>query len=273
MPSEGNNKIILLFSIPLTIFVIVVSYAGLFIPATYTNETANWQAQALAQDLFDLLLVAPLLLITSWFAHRGNRIALLLWAGTIVYIIYTFVLFCFAVHFNFLFIIYCLTLGLSFYAFLYFLFSQNKEHFTNWTTDKLPVKTVGYYFIILVVMFYFLWLSEIIPAILNNTIPTSITEAGQITNPVHVLDLAVLLPGLIYISLNLLKRKSWAILLAPVVLIFFILMTIAIGTMVVVLNMKGFESDLSVAVFMILLAIFSLILLIWYLRSLKRNSV
>jgi len=38
---------------------------GLFIPDTYAKETANWQAQALAQDIFDLFLITPLLLI--WF--------------------------------------------------------------------------------------------------------------------------------------------------------------------------------------------------------------
>jgi hypothetical protein len=158
---------------------------------------------------------------------------------------------------------------LSFYAFLYFLFSHPKASFTDWITEKSPVKTVGYYFILLAVLFYFLWLSEIIPAILNKSIPTSITEAGQITNPVHVLDLSVLLPGLIFIAKNLLRRKPWGILLTPVVLTFLVLMNLAIGIMVVVLNIKGFESDLSVAIIMSILALFSLFLLVWFLKRLN----
>jgi len=252
--------------------VIIISYAGLFIPETYAKETTNWQAQALAQDLFDLFLVTPLLLITAWLAYKKSQIALWLWAGTVAYLIYTLVLYSFAVHFDYLFIIYCLALGLSFYAFLYFMFSQSKEHLTDWITDKSPVKTVGYFFILLAVLFYFLWLSEIIPAILNGRTPASITEAGQITNPVHVLDLSVLLPGLIFIAINLLNRKPWGIFLTPVVLTFLILMTIAIGTMVIVLNMKGLESDISAAMIMGILALFSLFLLVWFIKTIKLKN-
>lgn len=273
MTIDTTNRIVLIFSLPLAVFVIIVSYAGLFIPDTYAKETTNWQAQALAQDLFDLILVAPLLLISAWLAYRRNRIALLLWAGTIVYIIYTFVLFCFAVHFNFLFLIYCLTLGLSFYAFLFFLFSQTKVLNTDLTNVKIPNKTIGYYFIVLAALFYLMWLSEIIPAILNNTIPATITAAGQITNPVHVLDLAVVLPGLIYLAIQLLKKKPFAILLTPVVLAFIVLMDIAIGVMVIVMNMKGLGTDLAVAVVMGFLALFSIVLLIWFLIRIKINSV
>jgi hypothetical protein len=273
MTLDGQQKIVLAFSVPLALFVIIVSYAGLFIPDTYAKETANWQAQALAQDLFDLFVVIPLLLITSWFAYKSNRIALLLWSGIVVYLIYTFVLFCFAVHFNYLFIIYCLTLGLSFYAFLYFLFSQLKEPVVNWYTENVPVKTVGYFFIALSGIFYLLWFSEIIPAILNNTTPKTITDAGLITNPVHVLDLSVLLPGLIFIAVLLLKKKPLGLLLAPVVLTFTVLMDIAIGTMVFVMNMEGIETDFSGTIVMAIMALFSLILLIWYLKSMKVNNI
>jgi hypothetical protein len=242
-------------------------------PDTYARETANWKAQALAQDFFDLFLVTPLLIITSWLAYKNNRIALLLWAGTIVYIIYTFVLFCFAVHFNFLFLIYCLSLGLSFYAFLYFLFSQLEESIIDGFYGKMPIKTVGYFLIAMAVLFYALWLSEIVPANINNTTPKTITETGLITNPVHVLDLSVFLPGLIFVAINLLKKKPWGLVLTPVTLTFMTLMVIAISTMIVVMKMKGIAPDLSGAYIMGVLALFSLILLIWYLVSFREEKI
>ena len=273
MTSDSHNKIILLFSVPLIIFIIIISYAGLFIPDTYAKETANWQAQAFGQDILDLYLITPLLLITSWFAYKRNRTGLLLWAGIIVYLIYTFVLFAFAVHFNNLFIVYCLTLGLSIYAFMYFLFSQFTKPITNWYNEKIPIKSVASFFIILAGLFYILWLSEIIPANLNNTIPKSITDAGLITNPVHVLDLAVLLPGLIFIAISLLKKKLLGILLAPVILTFAVLMDMTIGLMVIVMNMMGMETDPSLAVIMCLLALLTLGLLIWFLKSLIIKNI
>ena len=168
----------------------------------------------------------------------------------------------------YLFIIYCLTLGLAFYAFLYFLFSQFNKPIASWFTDKIPVKTIGIYLIILAGLFYLLWLSEIIPANLSNTTPSTITESGLIINPVHVLDLSVVLPGLMIVAILLLKRKPLGLLLVPAALTFGILMDITIGSLVIVMNIKGMETDLSLAVIMGCMALFTLGLLIWYLKCL-----
>lgn len=256
-------------------FVTIVSYAGLFFSGTYAKETANWQAQAFGQDIIDLFLITPLLLITSWLAYKNSRAALLLWSGVLVYLIYTFVLFCFSVHFNYLFIVYCLTLGLAFYAFLYFLFSQFNKPIASWFTEKMPVKTIGIYLILLAGLFYFLWLSEIITATLSNTTPSTITAAGLITNPVHALDLSVVLPGLMIVAILFLKRKPSGLLLVPAALTFGILMDITIGSLVIVMNLKGMETDISLAVIMGTFALFTLGLLIWFFKGLhlKKTGV
>lgn len=259
----------MLFSLPLAVFVIIVSYAGLFIPETYAKETPNWQAQAFGQDIINLFLITPLLLITSWFAYKKSRVALLVWSGLLVYLIYTFVLFCFAVHFNYLFIIYCFTLGFAFYAFLCFLFSQINKPITSWYSEKIPAKTIGIYLIIVAGLFYLLWLSEILPAILSDTTPSTIIETGLITNPVHALDLSVTLPGLMIVAILLLKRKSLGLLLVPAALTFCILMEITIGSLVIVMNIRGLEISFSLAGIMGCIALITLVLLILFLRSLK----
>lgn len=273
MTSDNQNKIILLLSLPIAILATIVSYAGLFIPDTYTKETANWTAQAVAQDIIDLFLIIPFLLITSWLAFKKSRIALLLWSGVLIYLIYTFVIYCFAVHFNQLFIVYCLVLGLSFYAFLYFFLSQIKEPIDSWFSYTVPVKTVGIYLMILSGLFYLLWLSEIIPAIFINTTPATIIETGLVTNPVHALDLSVVLPGFMIVGILLLKKNPMGLLLAPAVLTFCILMDITIGTLMIVMNMKGIETDLSLTVIMGLLAMITLILLVWFLRSVQLKKI
>ncbi|MCK4559888.1 MAG: hypothetical protein KAV45_08905 [Calditrichia bacterium] len=273
MTSDNQNKIILLLSLPIAILATIVSYAGLFIPDTYAKETANWAAQAVAQDIIDLFLIIPFLLITSWLAFKKSRIALLLWSGVLIYLIYTFVIYCFAVHFNQLFIVYCLVLGLSFYAFLYFFLSQIKEPIDSWFSDTVPVKTVGIYLMILSGLFYLLWLSEIIPAIFSNTTPATIIETGLVTNPVHALDLSVVLPGFMIVGILLLKKNPKGLLLAPAVLTFCILMDITIGTLMIVMDIRGIETDLSLTVIMVLLALFTLGLLIWFLKSLQLKRI
>jgi hypothetical protein len=273
MAADKQSNIFLLFSILLALFIVIVSYAGLFIPDTYINETANWRAQALGQDMIDLFLIVPLLLVTSWLAYKNNRIAQLLWSGILIYIIYTFVLFSFAVHFNYLFIIYCITLGLAFYTFLYFLILQVKKPISNLIVEKIPVKTIGFYLIILSACFYFLWLSEILSAIVNKTIPATITEAGLITNPVHVLDLSVLLPGLIIIAILLLKRSPLGILLVPAALTFCLLMDITIAVLIMVTSSEGIYSVFLFIILMGILALISSVLLIWYLKSFQQKKV
>jgi hypothetical protein len=273
MISNRSTTFILYFTLPLVMLVIIVSYAGLFNPDTYKKESPNWQAQALGQDIIDLFLITPFLLITGVLAYKKNRVALLLWSGILLYLIYTFVLYCFAVHFNYLFIFYCLTLGLAFYAFLYFLLSQINEPVVSWFTKKVPVKAAGIYLIVLSGLFYLLWLSEIIPSLINNTTPATIVETGLITNPVHALDLSVVLPGLMIIAILLLKRKLLGLLLVPAALTFSILMDITIGLLALIMKMKGMKSDIFMTIMMGMITLFTLFLLIRYLARIRLTKI
>jgi hypothetical protein len=45
----------------------------------------------LAQDIFNLVLLLPILLGSMWLARRGSLIGLLLWPGALFYVLYTYV--------------------------------------------------------------------------------------------------------------------------------------------------------------------------------------
>lgn len=184
-----------------------------------------------------------------------------------MYLTYTFLIYCFAIHFNKLFVVYCLCLGLSFYAFALFLFAIIKEKIKISVENKTLLRFTGIYFIVIAVLFYLLWLSEIIPSILENKIPKSVTEAGLFTNAVHVIDLSVVLPAIFITGILLLKRNTLGFILTPMLLTFFVLMDITIGMLTVIMKMKGLDTELSVAVIMALLALLSLMLLIAFFRN------
>lgn len=264
-----HNRTILFLTLPLVILIIIVSFIGLSTPNFYATETANWQAQCIGQDMIDLFLIVPCLLISSILAFRKNRNAKMIWGGVVLYLTYTFVIYCFDVHFNNLFFVYCICLGLSFYSLVYFLFTLYIERRKDLIESKSVFRFTGFYFIILSIIFYLLWLSEIIPAISQNTIPKSVVEAGLFTNAVHVIDLAVILPAIFIAGFSLLKRKSLGFILTPMLLAFFVLMDITIGILVLIMNAKSLEAELPVSIIMSFLALISLILLIWNLRSLK----
>ena len=190
---------------------------------------------------------------------------MLLWGGVICYLSYTFVIYCFAIHFNRLFVVYCVTLGLSFYSLIYF--------FLQWNQHEVPAKSIiltkiiAVYFLFISTAFYFLWLTGMLSSIINNTTPDYLNEVGLATNPVHVLDLSIFLPALFITSVLLLRKKALGFILAPVLLVFTILMNITIGALQVIMVQRGVASGYSVLIIMTVLAIFSLILLFYYLKN------
>lgn len=263
----------LTLSLLLSAVIVIVSMVGLFVPDFYSLETPNWKAQSLGQDLVDLLLIVPCLLITSFLADRNSHIAASARGGVVLYMTYTFALYCFDVHFNKLFVLYCLGLGLSLYSFVFFLWMNHRENIKSGFEYKPVLRVTGIYFLVIAVLFYLLWLSEIIPSILQNTVPESLAEAGLVTNGVHVLDLAIFLPGIFITGIFLLRKIPAGFLLAPVLLTFFVLMDITIGALAVVMKMKGIESNLLLTAIMAGLALLSQVLLIWYYRSIKTNEI
>ena len=260
---------ILFLSGPLAILTAFVSYAGIFIESTYAKETAIYSAQGIGQDIVNLFIVVPILIIAAFFAYRRSKLGLLIWSGAISYLTYSYTIYCFGLHFNNLFVVYCMILGLSFYSLVYFVISSLKENVSEWFTNKISTKSTGIFLIVIAALFYIIWLSEIIPAILLNITPKSILESGLLINPVHVIDLAICLPALIIAGIALIKKRSIGFLMAPTMLIFCILMAIAIAAMVLVMKSKGLESNLVLFSVFALITFISTVFLIRYLRALK----
>jgi len=259
----------LVLSLALAALVIINSLTALLTPGFYSLETENWQAQTIGQDIVDLFFIAPCLIISSIVAHKNSRRASMFRAGVLLYLTYTYVLYCFDVHFNKLFILYCITLGLSFYAFLFFLLFHLKntldveKHFRN----NSAIRFTGIYFVTVAILFYLLWLAEIIPAVFQNTRPESLVETGLVTNGVQVIDLAVFLPGVFIAGMLLLKKLSAGLVLAPIILSFFILMDVTIAALNVIMNVKQVESNVGVSVIMSFLALTSVLLFIWFFKQ------
>jgi len=264
------NRIAFTLSLVLALLVTVASGAGLLMSwELYAKETADWYAQCIGQDIADLFIALPFLLVSSWLAYHGNRKAHLVHAGVLAYLIYTFTIYCFAVHFNRLFIVYCVTLGLAAYLFGWFVLSQYARRVTISFDKATLAKITGVYLIAIAFMFYVLWLLQVIPANIENIVPKEINDAGLLTNPVHVIDLAICLPG-IFITGILLLRKHWfAYLLAPVILTFFVLMD---STICVLLFIAGWKASEGVNIAMLLLALFSSALLIAWLRGMDSKD-
>lgn len=256
----------LMFSFLLAILVVLSALYGLFSTLPYPYETVNWRAQSLAQDWINLLLIAPALVATSWLAFMRSKRFLSLWAGVIGYLVYTFMIYCFAVHFNVMFPVYTTILGIAFYLLVWFFYLVVAQKVSVRYYEKSSVKVTSWFLIVLGAFFYMLWLVDIIPAVMLDKRSDVLIETGLVTNPVHVLDMAVFLPAMVITGLLLIRRHPVAMVMTPALLFFCVLMDITIGTLVGVMYSQGITPQLTVLYIMIPLLVITAGLLIRYLR-------
>jgi len=244
----------------------VSSSIGLFSKDFYVAETLNWQIQAIGQDMVDLFLVTPVLVLFAFLNMKGKNLALSTCAGILLYIVYTFLIYSFAVHFNSLFIIYCLILGLSFYSCCYIIWITIAQ-IRKAATLSATMKYTAIYFLTVAILFYILWLSQIISPTLQNTVPQDLREIGLFTNPVHVIDLSVCLPGIFLAGIFILKKKPIAFFIAPAILTFMILMDITIGFLAWLMKERGIAKEATMVYVMLALTMFSVFLLVRISRT------
>jgi hypothetical protein len=228
-----------LLSFPLAAVLAVCALGGISVPAVYAREHPYWAAQGLGQDWADLLFAAPLLAVSAYFTLRRSRIFTLVMAGALAYTLYSLVLYAFFMHFGPLFLAYTWALGLAFYAFVILAGDLRADSVREWFTADAPATFAGVVAVVLGCAFYALWLAEILPALASGATLQSAADAGLITNPVQVLDLAAVLPAFIVGGVALVRRKPLGYWLAPAMLGFGIVMDIALIGMDVSIRTTG----------------------------------
>ncbi|MBN1154246.1 hypothetical protein JXB12_04925 [candidate division KSB1 bacterium] len=249
----------------------IVSIFGAFVPETYEREVDSMAAQGVGQDMVNLFLVVPILVISSLYLLKQSKIAAFIHAGTVFYVLYSFVIYSLGIHFNSLFLLYCLTLGLSLYTFILSMYQLTGMNVMNWHDAKIPEKYMGTYLIFIAALFYALWLQEIIPAHLNNMIPKSVSDYNLLVNPVHVMDLSIVLPALVITAILLFKKQRLGYILTPILFVFIVILTIALAGMVLMLKVRGVSEDISLIFIFTILAIISMSFLINFLNKIRKR--
>ena len=257
-----------ILTVLLALSLAIVSIAGAFFPDTYARDSASLGAQGVGQDLVDLLVAVPLLLISFYNAAKGRRVFTLIYGGVLFYILYSFIIYCFGIHFNRFFLLYCLTLSLSLYSFI-LLFSDLKARQVEAWFEEAPVKPVSVYLFLVALIFYVLWLKSIIPALIQNEVPKDVSDYNLLVNPVHVIDLVFALPGLIIGAVYIRKKQALGYLIASFALVFMVLLTLALAAMVLVLVIRGISEDYTVAIVFAALSISSMIFSLMLFRRIK----
>jgi hypothetical protein len=247
------------------------SFRGIYERNSYLEETLDWAGQAVAQDYVNLFLAMPALFIAAYFVYKGSLRAYLIWLGILIYVMYSYFLYAFFIHFGPNFLTYVAILGLSFYgiagSLLDFSWDGFRSHIAGVKTGypRLLLLAIG-------IIFYYLWLSDIFRALESRTLPGDLAETGLIVNPVHVLDMAFILPGAILTGIALGRRNIFGYFFAVPLMIFFALMGIAILAIFRVTAELGISAEAAPAIMMTVIVLLNLALSYGFLRSVKENK-
>jgi hypothetical protein len=196
----------------------IVSLGG--INEIYGEANPALTVQAIAQDVVDLVLVAPLIVISAIAVHRGSVPAYPVWLGALTFTVYNYVIYTFAIHFGPLFLVWLAVLSLGMYALIGGLLAIDSGSVVARASGVGPRRTAGWFLIIVGAAFALLWLMDIVRALRSGVIPPAAADLGLPTNPVHVLDLAFFLPAAIAVGVFLLRRSAAGIVLGPALLLF-----------------------------------------------------
>jgi hypothetical protein len=215
-PTAAVSRFWLLLTIPLVLIGMVTAVLGLVLDDAYRHETADWLIQAQAQDAIDLVLGFPVLAVAAWFALRGSIAGTLIWLGALVNIAYASIIYSFDVQFGPLFLSYVATLSLSVWCLAGGLFTLDRTALQS-RGARAP-RWIGALLVLIASTFTLMWLGQIIPAMIDGAAPQEVNDLGLPTNPVHVIDLAFMLPATFVAGIALLRRRPASVWLAPIIL-------------------------------------------------------
>ena len=194
----------------------------------YYWDTLSAAAQMQANDLVVLLLGLPLLAVSFWLGLRGSLRGRLLLAGTLGFILYTYISMCFGAAYNALFLVYVALFGLSLYAFILTMLSFDLQTLPAHFSDKLPRGWMAGLLFFAAAFLSLAWLGRIAATFQPGAIPALENTTSMF---IQAMDLALIVPLCILAGILLLRRSAWGYLLASVGMLKFLSMGAAVSLM------------------------------------------
>lgn len=269
----SHNAVVWLWlSIVAALLAAAGSVIALAVDRIYARLSPVFLPQALAQDIANLALASPALLILATLALRGSLRAYLLWLGVLTFTVYNYVIYTFSIPFGPLFLLWVAVLGLCIYALIGGVTAVDHRVVESRFSSRRVIQIVAWFLIITAILFSLLWLSEDVPALLNGNTPQSVLDMALPTNPVHILDLGFFLPAVVATSVLLLKRKPLAYTLAPSFIVFLVLTGVPILLTPVVQAARGEIAAWGVVVPIGTLTVVLLGLLAWLLSTMRPHE-
>jgi hypothetical protein len=194
----------------------------------YYWDTVSSVAQMQANDLVTLLLGLPLLAVSFWLALRGSLRGRILLAGTLAFILYTYITMAFGAQYNALFLVYVALFSLSLFAFVLVMMTFDLDSLPAHFSDKLPRRWIAGLLFFAAAFLALAWLGRIAATFTPGAIPALENTTSMF---IQVMDLGIIVPVCLLSGILLLRRRPWGYLLASVGLMKFLTMGTAVSLM------------------------------------------
>ena len=194
----------------------------------YYWDTVSSAAQMQANDLVTLVLGLPLLALSMWLTLRGSLRGRILLAGTLGFILYTYITMAFGAHYNPLFLVYVALFSLSLFAFVFVMMSFDIEALSAHFSEKMPRGWIAGLLFFTAAFLSFAWLGRIAATFAPGTVPALENTTSMF---IQVMDLGIIIPICILAGILLLRRQPWGYLLASVGLMKFLTMGTSVSLM------------------------------------------
>lgn len=229
----------------------------------YQHMSADVAIQGIAQDYITLFVAVPLLLISLVFYRKGSNKAHFLLAGTLGYFLVTYLFYTAMGMYNIMFLAYVALLGLSFFGFFLSMKQLSSLNILKIFSAKTPYKFTGYLLIINAVMIALLWLSIIVPPLIDGTIyPLELNHYTTLI--VQGFDLGLLLPACVVSGFLLLRKNPEGYLYSTVYVVFLSILMTSLSAKIIAMGIN--DVNVIPAIFIIpainLITIVSAVLMI-----------
>jgi len=242
----------------------LAAVAGLALDGLY-RETEWALPQVKGQDLVTLIAM-PVLLVALLAARKGSPRGTVVWLGVLGYVLYTYTGAAFSYAFNELFLVYVALFSLTSLALICAAVGLSALPLDLWVDGRVPRKGALSFLYILAAMLTLLWLGQIAPFLIDDTVPELITRAEVPTNFVYALDLGVIVPTALIAAYLVRRRLAWGNVLAAVLMIKAATMGLALLSMTWFSVVAEQEVETELSAVWVVLAAGSIAMSSWLLR-------
>lgn len=258
-----------------TLAILVLSTAssllGLSYPGHYT-DAAELLARTQAQDAGILLVGVPVLATGLYYARRGSSRGQVVWLGALAFMLYMWASYALTMAFNAFFLGYVALFGLSLFTLAGGLLRLNPAPIAAAVEGRIPRRVFAAFLGLTAAGLAFIWLSDIVPAILSGSVPLAIQEFGPTGTHTYVLDLGVVVPSLAIVGAWLWRGREWGYALAGVLLTFTAVLAPPLTALMVIDATGGVEMTTAILVGSLVPPLIGAVLAVWYLLTIGRGG-